>query len=122
MLHRGQAVGDDQRRAVPGELRQRLLHQPLRFGIERARRLVEQQDRRVLEDGARQRQPLALAAGEPQAAVADRWCRSPSGCAMMNSCAAAALAAATMSCFRRAEAAQRDVGADGVVEQRDVLG
>ena len=54
-----------------GEARQRLLHQPLRFRVERARRLVEQQDRRVLEDGARERQALALAARKPQAAVAD---------------------------------------------------
>ena len=60
-------VGDDERRAVAREAGERLLHEPLRFGIERARRLVEQQDRRVLEDGARERQPLALAAGQTQA-------------------------------------------------------
>jgi hypothetical protein len=35
------------------EARQRLLHQPFRFGVERAGGLVQQQDRRILEDGAR---------------------------------------------------------------------
>ena len=40
----------------------RLLHRALALGVERARRLVEQQDRRVAQDRPRDRQPLALAA------------------------------------------------------------
>ena len=43
----------------------------LRLGVERAGRLVEQQDRRAVVDGARDRDPLRLAAREPQAALAD---------------------------------------------------
>ena len=41
------------------------------MGVEGARRLVEQKDGRVLQNGAREREALALAAGKPQASVAD---------------------------------------------------
>ena len=40
--------------------------------VERRRRFVEDQDRRVLQQRARNRQPLALAARQPLAALADR--------------------------------------------------
>ena len=50
-------------------------------GVERAGRFVEDQDRRVLEQRARDREPLALAAGEQPAALADRR-RKPSGVAL----------------------------------------
>ena len=60
-------MGDDERGAVARERGKRLLHQPLAFVIERARGLVEQQDRRVLEDRPGERQPLTLAAGQPAA-------------------------------------------------------
>ena len=52
-------------------LRERLLHQPLGLGVERRGGLVQDQDRRVLQDRAGDRDPLALAAGEPAAALAD---------------------------------------------------
>ena len=63
---------DDDGRAPLHQRRQRLLDQPLGLGVERTGRLVEQQDRRVLQDGARNRDALALAAGELVAALADR--------------------------------------------------
>ncbi len=47
------------------------LHQRLAFGVERRGRLVEQQDRRVAQDGAGNRDALALAAGQRHAALAD---------------------------------------------------
>ena len=50
---------------------QRLLHRALALGVERAGRLVEQQDRRVAQDRAGDREALALAAGEHHAALAD---------------------------------------------------
>ena len=43
----------------------------LGLGVERRGRLVEQQDARVLQDGAGDRDALLLAAGELQAALAD---------------------------------------------------
>ena len=53
------------------------------FGIERRGRLVEKQDRGVLQDGARDAEPLALAARELGAALADERCRSPAGSSRM---------------------------------------
>ena len=50
----------------------RILHQPLGFGIERRGRLVEQDDRRVLDQRARDRDALALPARELQPVLADR--------------------------------------------------
>ena len=47
------------------------LDRGLDFGIERRGRLVEHQDRRVLQDHARDGDALALAAGELHAALAD---------------------------------------------------
>ena len=49
---------------------ERVLHQPLRFGVERRGRLVEQQQRRVAQQRARDREALALAAREARAAFA----------------------------------------------------
>ena len=49
----------------------RLLDEPLRLAVERAGRLVEDQDRGVADDCARDRDPLSLAAREPDTAVAD---------------------------------------------------
>ena len=48
-----------------------VLHRALGFAVERRRRFVEDQDRRVLVDRARDRQPLALAARQLAAVVAD---------------------------------------------------
>src|SRR5215218_6134980 len=44
----------------------------LGLGVHRAGGLVEDQDRRVLDDGAGDRQPLALATGELDPALADQ--------------------------------------------------
>ena len=49
---------------------ERDLHQPFAFGVERAGRFVEQQDRRVAQDRAGDRDALALAARERDAAFA----------------------------------------------------
>ena len=67
----GQPVRDDERRAVAHQVLQRFLDQQLRFGVERRRRLVQDQDRRVLQQRARNRQALALPARQLLAALAD---------------------------------------------------
>src|SRR3546814_20597917 len=46
---RGQAMGDDQRRASPHQPVERFLHLAFGFGIEGRCGLVEQEDRRVLQ-------------------------------------------------------------------------
>ena len=82
-----QAVRDDQRGAALHQPVQRLLHRALGFAVQRRGGLVEDQDRRVLVDRARDRQALALAARQLAAVVADervqalrqRLRRSPAG-------------------------------------------
>ena len=71
LLHGGQPVRDDDRRALRHELFERLLHEQLALRVERARRLVEQQDRRILENRARDRDALPLPARQPRAALAE---------------------------------------------------
>ena len=48
----------------------------LRHGVERAGRLVENQDARILQDRPRDGDPLPLACGEPIAAFSDHACRT----------------------------------------------
>ena len=71
LQHGREPVRDDDRRAVLHQPLERLLHQPLALGVERARRLVEQQDRRVAQDRARDRDALPLSARESRAALAE---------------------------------------------------
>ena len=70
-LHGRQSVGDDDRGAVGHHPLQRLLHGNFALGIERAGRLVEQQDGGIAQDGPSQRDALALAARQGDAALAD---------------------------------------------------
>ena len=67
-----QPVGDHQGGAAAAHLFQRALDLLLGARVERAGRLVEQQDMGVLQDGAGDRHALLLAARELQAALADR--------------------------------------------------
>ena len=69
---RGKPVGDDEGGAAPHHLVERRRYLCLGGGIERARRLVEDQDRRIFQQRSRNGEPLALAAGEHAAALADR--------------------------------------------------
>ena len=62
--NRRQPVRDDERRPSGHHVAQRLLDQCLGFRIEMRGRLVEDQQARVLEDRARDRKALLLAAGE----------------------------------------------------------
>src|SRR5665213_170057 len=66
----GEAVRDHQRGAVFHQFFQRGLHQGFGFRIERRSRLIEQQQRGVAPDGARNRDALALAARQGYAALA----------------------------------------------------
>ena len=61
----------DQRGAARHQPVERLLDHRLVLGIDRGQRLVEDQDRRVAQQRAGDRQALALAAGQPGAALAD---------------------------------------------------
>ena len=64
-------MGDGERRPVGRQLVETALDQHLRLGVDIACRLVEDEDRGVFEDRPRDGDPLALAAGEFDAAFAD---------------------------------------------------
>src|SRR5262245_36756070 len=66
-----QAMCDHDRRSPLAEVLDRALNLPLGLRIERSRRLVEQDDRRVLEQCACDGNALALAAGDLQAVLTD---------------------------------------------------
>src|SRR5262249_43707425 len=65
------AVRDHDRRSPLAQVLDRAPNLPLGFRIERSRRLVEQDHRRVLEQGACDGDALALAAGDLRAVLAD---------------------------------------------------
>src|SRR6185436_15751102 len=67
----GKAVSDRDHRLAFHELEQLLLDRELDLAVERRGSFVQYQDRRVLEDHARERDALALAAGELDPALAD---------------------------------------------------
>src|ERR687892_2762316 len=58
LAYRRQAMRDHERRAALHDVPQRLLNSRLRGRVERAGRLVQDQDRRILEHGAGDTQPL----------------------------------------------------------------
>ena len=64
-------VGDGDHGLAGHQPVERLLDRRLDLGVERAGRLVEDEDRRVLEEDAGDRDALPLAAGELDAALAD---------------------------------------------------
>ena len=102
-----QPVRDDQRRAVGHQVVERVLHQAFGFGVERGGGLVEDQDRRVLQHRARDREALALAAGQ-RAALARRCAVSrPSGRRSTNSIAFAPRTARSSVCRIGASAFRR---------------
>src|SRR6202045_2440288 len=69
--HGGEPVRDDEHRAPFGDLAHVLLNDALALVVERARCLVEDQDARVADQGARNGDALALAARERRSALAD---------------------------------------------------
>jgi hypothetical protein len=89
-------VRDGDRGAAPHGDLQRGLHRAFALGVERRGGLVEQQQRRVLQHRARDGHPLALAAGQAQAALADFGAVAV-GQARTNSSTKAARAAASAS-------------------------
>src|ERR1043165_1106793 len=71
VLHRREAMGDHEHGPVCHQAIDRFLHQPLRLGVERAGRFVENQNRWIAQQRARDRDALALAARQPRAALAE---------------------------------------------------
>ena len=89
-------VRDEDRRAGARDAAQGRVDLLLDPRVDRRRRVVEQEDLRVGEQRARERDPLPLAARQRQALLADDRVVAV-GEARMNSCASAARAAASIS-------------------------
>ena len=71
LLDGPEAVGDDERGAPLDQLGQGLLDQVLGLHVHRRGRVVQDEDARVEQQGARDGDALLLAAGEGHAALAD---------------------------------------------------
>src|SRR5688572_28683690 len=73
--HGRETMRDHERRTPARQTLQRLRDLPLALGVERACRLVEQQDRAIRKQRPRDRQPLPLTAGELDPALPDVGCK-----------------------------------------------
>src|SRR5262245_4563378 len=62
---------DDHDRPVR-DVRERVVHEPFVLGVERARRLVEHETRRLAQQRAGERNALALTTGQRRVTVADK--------------------------------------------------
>jgi hypothetical protein len=115
-----QAVGDHQGGAALHQPFQRRLHQRLALGVERRGGFVQQQDRRVLQEGAGDGDALALTAGQPQAGLAGagQIALGQGGDEVVRGGGAPRR---PRSSAWGAGAAIGDVGGDGVVEQERLL-
>src|SRR5512144_1210092 len=71
MRDRRQPMRDDEHRSASEQSVDRLLDETLGLRVERGGRLIENEDRRIDEQGTRDREALALATGEPRAALAE---------------------------------------------------
>ena len=69
LAHGRQAVGDDDGGSAFHQMFECILHQPLAFGVERAGRLVKQQDRRIAQQGTGNGDALSLPARKPRATL-----------------------------------------------------
>src|ERR1041384_1151132 len=72
VLHRREPVGDHEYRPMRHQPLDRFLHEALGLRVERAGGLVEDQDRWIAQQRARDRNALALPAAEPRAALAEQ--------------------------------------------------
>ncbi len=121
LFDRRQAVRDHQRRASLHQRLERRLHVALRFGIERRSRLVQYQHRRILEQRARDRQPLALAARQLDAVLAHQRIESLRHLADEFHRVRGFGRGDDVRLAGVAHHAVRDIGRDAVVEEHDVL-
>ena len=116
-----QAVGDDEGGASPRGGGDGALDLVFGGAVDGAGRIVQDQDARIGQEGARQRQALALPAGERDAALADDGVVALRRKLRMNSSAWAAIAAAFDLVRVGARFAKGDILADRAREQEDIL-
>ena len=113
-------VRDDQDRLVADQAGQRRLDERLVLDVQTGRRLVEQDDGRILEEGARNGNALALTARKGAAVFADV------GVPLVRELFGKFVAVGKLCrredlLIRRILAAEADILQNGIVKQRDVL-
>ena len=113
-------VRDDQDRLAADQAGQRRLDERLVLDVQTGRRLVEQDDGRILEEGARNGNALALAARKGAAVFADV------GVSLVRELFGKFVAVGKLCrredlLIRRVLAAEADILQNGIVKQRDVL-
>jgi hypothetical protein len=113
-------VRDANGRAALHQFVERGLHGAFGFGVERAGGFVQDQNRRVLQNGAGDGEALALAAGKRDAFFADDGVEAL-GFLHDEIVGVGVFGGGDDFVVRRAEPAQLDVPADGVVEQNVFL-
>ncbi|NDC59559.1 MAG: polysaccharide deacetylase family protein, partial [Alphaproteobacteria bacterium] len=119
-LDRREPVRDDDHGAPATERGERMLEGPLGLCVQRVGRLVEQEKFRIADDGARERDPLALTAGQAPPAVAET--RVPAlRQAFDEAIRMSDPGGVAQRRFRGVGASVKDVFAHGGVEQEDVL-
>src|ERR1017187_7114628 len=116
----GKPVRDDDYGAVLHQVGQRLLYQHFALRVQVAGGFVQDQDGRVLEQGARDGEALALSAGEFGAAIANHGLVAFRE-ALDEIVGESGLGGGADGSFRYALAAVGDVVGHGVVEQKRVL-
>ena len=121
VLHGGQAVRDDQRGATAHQAFQRGLNLTLGLVVQGRGGLVQDQDGRVLDQGARDRQALALAAGQARGVLAHLGLQAVGQALDEFQQVGGGERVADLLLARLAQRAVADVGGDGVVEQHHVL-
>ena len=121
LADRRQAVGDDDRRAAGQQPAQALLDAALGVQVDVRGRLVEDQDPRVGDQRAGERDQLALAGRELHAALADLGVVALLGSASMNSSAPTARGGRAHLLVGRVGPPEGDVLADRAAEQEALL-
>src|SRR6185312_943130 len=69
--HRGKTMCNDEGGSILHQVLQRRLNQDFRLGVERRSSFVEDEDGRILQQGASNRDALALSSGKPHTALAN---------------------------------------------------
>ena len=120
MNHRLQAVGDHDQGTPRRQARERLLDSGFVFRIGESRRLVENQDRRIFQEGASDGQALPLAARQAVAALSQDGLVTARFAfdEVMSLCR---LGGGDNLRMRRVRSTEREVLGDGAAEQENLL-
>ena len=120
MLDGRQSVRDDEHRATGEQSIDCFLHEALRLNVERRRRFVENENRRIGKQRTGNRETLTLTARQPRAALAEVGV-PPFGQVMDETEGVRGCRCGIELFLRGVDATEGDVGAHSVVEEHSIL-